>query len=427
MSILENIRPLLFTKVICRKIKKAFFPIHAMEAGVFFFFFFLYGFLGYYLYKNTALFNIDNLEVGSYLGYDNLNHLRTNGGAFDISHPLFNCFHILKYLLSSLTIKLVGTDIRIPASLLLMNALTSGGLLFIYKYLRQITTLSIRRSLLLTLFAGSFFTTIILSFTIETYPFSFFFLILSLFILSKEYKESGYFRRKTIFFLSFLCGGITITNAVKPLMAELLNKTSFTSKIRTGCKALLPLIMCTLFLLGTYSIKNQVFSPEEPTPLETTIGLKQYFVFQENFTKQIFTDFWGSSILSPPLTPQTVGTEQVIRPDEYLYGWQKAVTMFYLILILIAACINIRNKWVQLIVSYFCIDLIIHFVFRYGMNEAIIFGGHWLFIIPMLLGWLYVKIPKKLYLAMDWILLGSIGVIATMNYMEIFRSFVMMK
>ena len=182
-----------------------------------------------------------------------------------------------------------------------------------------------------------------------------------------------------------------------------------------------------LFLLGTYSIKNQVFSPEEPTPLETTIGLKQYFVFQENFTKQIFTDFWGSSILSPPLTPQTVGTEQVIRPDEYLYGWQKAVTMFYLILILIAACINIRNKWVQLIVSYFCIDLIIHFVFRYGMNEAIIFGGHWLFIIPMLLGWLYVKIPKKLYLAMDWILLGSIGVIATMNYMEIFRSFVMMK
>ena len=35
------------------------------------------------------------------------------------------------------------------------------------------------------------------------------------------------------------------------------------------------------------------------------------------------------------------------------------------------------------------------------MNEAVIFGGHWVFLWPMLLGWIYRSIPRKAYRPMD--------------------------
>ena len=63
--------------------------------------------------------------------------------------------------------------------------------------------------------------------------------------------------------------------------------------------------------------------------------------------------------------------------------------MFLLFLVAASALLNLKNKYVQLLLMYLSIDFVIHFIIRYGMNEAILFGGHWMFAIPILLGWLY--------------------------------------
>ncbi len=57
------------------------------------------------------------------------------------------------------------------------------------------------------------------------------------------------------------------------------------------------------------------------------------------------------------------------------------------------------------------------------MNEAILFGGHWMFAVPLLLGWLYPRLPVRIYRILDWIIIGFFVLTATINTMEIMRSF----
>ena len=190
------------------------------------------------------------------MGYDNLFHLTTNGGAFDISHPLFNFFHITKWAIVKVVDMAAHTDIRAVFCLSLMNFLVCSGLVLLYRYLKRIVLLPVRRALLLTLLCGGSFTTIVLSFTTETYPFSFFLLILSLLVLSWEYKMRRRYQTYTMTVFALLLGGVTISNAGKPLLASLVGVSSFGRKVRNSCISLIPLLVCTIFAFGIYSLKN---------------------------------------------------------------------------------------------------------------------------------------------------------------------------
>ena len=76
-----------------RETKRTLFPTTPIETGLFLFFFLLYGCIGYRMLFHTELIDVPNGGAGSYLGYDNLFHLHTRGGAFDISHPFIGIFH----------------------------------------------------------------------------------------------------------------------------------------------------------------------------------------------------------------------------------------------------------------------------------------------------------------------------------------------
>ena len=66
-----------------RETKRTLFPPTLIETGLFLFFFILYGYIGYRMLFHTELIDVPNGGAGSYLGYDNLFHLHTRGGAFD--------------------------------------------------------------------------------------------------------------------------------------------------------------------------------------------------------------------------------------------------------------------------------------------------------------------------------------------------------
>lgn len=408
-------------RVELRETRRTLFPTSWTEAGLFLFFFLIYGTIGYQVLYHTTLIDIPNGGAGSYLGYDNLFHLHTRGGAFDVSHPFFNFFHLLKTLLITVFTTLLKEKTSGIICLTITNLLITGGLVLLYRYLRQIVQLPIRRALLLTVFGGSFFTTIVLSFTTETYPFSFFLLIFSLLMLSRTYKLTGHIKGRTVLYLTFLCGGVTITNAIKPAMAVLLNRRPFLHKIRTGFKVMLPFVACVALLLGLYTLKSKLFSPEGPSPLETAGQLGQYFIHEETFGKQALTDFWGNTVMTTPLAQQAVSKEIVLRPSEYLHAWQNGAMVFLLVLVAASASLNIGNKYVQLLLLYLSVDLVIHFWIRYGMNEAILFGGHWMFGIPILLGWLYQRLPVRMYRVLDWIVGAFLILTLTQNSLEFLR------
>ncbi len=60
---------------------------------------------------------------------------------------------------------------------------------------------------------------------------------------------------------------------------------------------------------------------------------------------------------------------------------------------------NFKNKWVQVIMISFLMDIIIHCIMRFGLHTSYIYGGHFIFVYPLLIGWLfyaYGSSPKAL-------------------------------
>jgi hypothetical protein len=60
---------------------------------------------------------------------------------------------------------------------------------------------------------------------------------------------------------------------------------------------------------------------------------------------------------------------------------------------------NFKNKFVQILMLSFFVDIIIHCVLKFGLHTSYIYGGHFIFVVPMMLGWLffgYKNSPKML-------------------------------
>ena len=50
---------------------------------------------------------------------------------------------------------------------------------------------------------------------------------------------------------------------------------------------------------------------------------------------------------------------------------------------------NFKNKFVQILMLSFFVDIIIHCVLKFGLHTSYIYGGHFIFVVPMMLGWLF--------------------------------------
>ncbi|MDR2928342.1 MAG: DUF6080 domain-containing protein [Cytophagaceae bacterium] len=397
------IKALLWIKKELQHILKSILPLDKIEWILFIFFFGIYAVCGLTLVFGSDMLYNTSIRSGSYLGYDNIFHYKTAGGALDVSHPFINLFHFAKFVIGKCLSFIFGARGAIVFCVLLMNFLVTSTLTVLYKYLKNIAKLPVYRSLLLTVFCASFFTVIILSFTVETYPFAFLFLMLSLYILSKKYVAEKKFGFSTVLIFEFLCGGITITNAIKPLLAFLLNKESIKTVFRNQLKATIPFVVAVTIVFIFYSLKSVMIDNNHRSMIEIINSILSYLHFDKEWLKQIFMDYWSSSILVAPLTAQTVGAETVLRPSVYLHLWQYLFSGSILLIFIASLVLNRKNTLVKLLFFYILIDIIIHFVFRYGLNEAIIFGGHWLFLVPMLTGWLYsfFKTWKGVTIAMD--------------------------
>lgn len=408
-----------------REARHLLFPPGRAEMVLLLVLFLLYAWLGAHVLLHTRLLDATSPAIGTYLGYDNLAHLRMQGGTFDISHPFFPLAHLLKTLFLLPFSALGHGQAGLFGLLLGTSLLTAGSVTLVFRYLRRIAGLPTGRALLPALCCAAFFTTAVLSFTPETYPFSLAALTFALLFLSEEWKKLGHVRGRSVFLLTFLCGGITLTNAAKPLLALLLNRMpDRRAALRSLLKTALPFAACVVLLFAAYTAKIKLLAPEEPSPVENTLGLKAYFDFDNaRFPKLVGTDFWGNTLLATPLEPQTVGRETVLRPTSYESPWQTALVGLIFALCAASAWQNRRNKYVQMLLLFLSVDFFAHIVLRYGIEEAVIFGGHWLFAVPVLLGWAYRGLPRRLRSVLDGFLLLALAALLLHNGAEFWRVF----
>lgn len=379
---------------------KLLFPSSGIELIVFLFFLVVYGYLGSFIAIHYKIIFDSRIPWDAYFSFDNKSIVMT-GGSFE-RHPLsyyfFNWIRELALLFSDG--KMNGNFRFILAWF--SNIAISLSILQVFKYLKNIIRLPLIFSLSLILFFGSFSTTILLSFTPENFTYTLFLLTLFNHYSAIKLKKEEKIPAVALAFAGITIGGLTVTNIVKVFIPVAFEKGLFRSWKKFGnaiFRGTFTIICFVLLYLNRIDFKYEnIFSKTN----------EQYEKFSNVNTTptwdMIISYFFGGNILF---------SDFMIRDKHNMMGYHyKGLVMtvysswvpYIFIAVLIALLCwsyikNFRNKLVQVLMISFLFDIGIHCIMRFGLHTSYIYGGHFIFVYPLLLGWLfysYKESPKIL-------------------------------
>lgn len=376
-------------------LSKALLPQKKEEKLLFLILLLIY--LSYSIYIALSTSVIDNMsyETDIYFSYDNPLILKL--GRTQISgHPLLMLFYYPFVLIGNGLAYLVTFKAKTLLFVLLSSSMISMSSVYIFRYLREIIEIKRSVAYLITLFFAFFSTNLLLCFTPESFTLS------AIFLAFNVYYNSSYIKKqKSPAFLSnivladFILGGITLTNVAKGIVPVLFFKEKKISILKKVVLlgVIFLAILCIVQLISIVFLSKNFF--------------ESIFIHRESFTnsalggsslfQMVFTHFFGSPIFFPPMMNYTAynSTMQYIIEGNYSYWWQYTFVALILATVVASLVKNYKNPFVQMIFLLFLIDIIIHCVMKFGINQPFIYGAHWVYCIPLLFGWLYNKLKEK--------------------------------
>ncbi|WP_294317822.1 DUF6080 domain-containing protein [uncultured Chryseobacterium sp.] len=379
---------------------KLIFPSTGIELIVFLFFLVVYGYLGSYIAIHHKIIFDARIPWDAYFSFDNKSIVMT-GGSFE-RHPLsyyfFNWIRELALLFSDG--KMDGNFRFVLAWL--SNLAVSLSVLQVFKYLKNIIGLPLVFTVPLILFFGSFSTTILLSFTPENFTYTLFLLTLFHHYAAIKLKKEEKIPVLALALSGITIGGLTVTNIVKVFIPVAFEKGLFRSWKKFANAAFRVIFTCICFIL---LYLNRIDFKYENIFSKTN---EQY----EKFSNVNATPTWDM-ILSYFFGGNVLFSNFIIRDKHNMNGYHyKGIIMdvytSWIPYIFIAALLalifwsyfkNFRNKLIQVLMISFIVDIIIHCIMRFGLHTSFIYGGHFVFVYPLLLGWLfysYRQSPKML-------------------------------
>ena len=379
---------------------KTVFPATKFETLLFLIFLSIYGALGTYIALNYRIVFDNRIPWDAYFSFDNRAIVMTGGG-FE-RHPLANYFFnwIREFAL-------LFSDGKKDANFRLVlawcsNFAVSLSLIQIYKYLKNIIRLPKNISLLILSFFAFFTTNILLSFTPETYTYTLFFLVLFNYYAALKLKKEERIPATALTLATISIGGLTVTNAVKVFISVLFEKNLFQNWKKFGNAVLRVLMSIVIFvLLFLYRLdfdymrflnksgeQYDKFSKPKVTPL----------------WDMIFSWFFGGNMLFPSFVIRDYHNKKgfyykALFMDVYTSVIPCVFVAAVLILVFWSYFKNFKNKLVQVLMISFLVDIVIHCILKFGLHTSYIYGGHFIFVVPLLIGWLfysYKNSPKML-------------------------------
>ena len=379
---------------------KLLFPSSGTELIVLLFFLVVYGYLGSYIAIHYKIIFDSRIPWDAYFSFDNKSIVMT-GGSFE-RHPLsyyfFNWIRELALLYSG---GKMNGDFRFILAWF-SNFAVSLSVLQIFKYLKNIIRLPLILNFLLVLFFGAFSTTILLSFTPENFSYTLFLLTLFNHYSAIKLKKDEKIPALALAFSGVTIGGLTVTNIAKVFIPVAFEKGLFKSWKKFGnavFRVTLTLIFFVLLYLNRIDFKYQnIFSKTN----------EQY----EKFSNVNSTPTWDM-ILSYFFGGNILFSNFIVRDKHNMAGYHyKGLIMtvysswipyiFIAVLLMLISWSyynNFKNKLVQVLMISFLFDILIHCIMRFGLHTSYIYGGHFVFVYPLLLGWLfysYKESPKML-------------------------------
>ena len=376
---------------------KSVFPSTKTELLIFLFFVIVYGANAWFIAENFRIVYDDRIPWDGYFSFDNRAIVQTGGG-FE-RHPLSNYFFDQ---IRNFALWISGN--RYDSVFRLVLALFSTVVISlanvqIFKYLNNIIKLPLKISLLILAFYGLFVTNILLSFTPETYTYTLLFLSIFNYYMAKKIKEEKSVSFAATIFGSVFIGGLTITNIVKVYIPFLFEKKIFWNwkKIGWAVAKIATSVMVFLFLFMlrlNFNFQNFLNKTEE-----------QY----DKFSKPKITPLWdmitswffGGNVLFSNFEIRDYHTKDKTFYYKALFMdvYTSAIPYFFIGLILLIVILsvvkNYKNKLIWILVISFSIDILIHCVLKFGLHTSYIYGGHFVFVYPLLLGWLFFSYRNK--------------------------------
>lgn len=376
---------------------KSVFPSTKTELLFFLFFVIVYGANAWFIAENFRIIYDDRIPWDGYFSFDNRAIVQTGGG-FE-RHPLSNYFFDQ---IRNFALWISGN--RYDSVFRLVLALFSTVVISlanvqIFKYLNNIIKLPLKISLLILAFYGLFVTNILLSFTPETYTYTLLFLSIFNYYSAKKIKEEKSVSFAATIFGSVFIGGLTITNIVKVYIPFLFEKKIFwnwkkigwaVAKIATSVMVLVFLFMLRL----NFNFQNFLNKTEE-----------QY----DKFSKPKITPLWdmitswffGGNVLFSNYEIRDYHTKdktfyyKALFMDVYTSAFPYFFIGLILLIVILSVVKNYKNKLIWILVISFSIDILIHCVLKFGLHTSYIYGGHFVFVYPLLLGWLFFSYRSK--------------------------------
>ena len=369
---------------------KTVFPETKFELFLFLIFLTAYGILGTAIALNYRIIFDDRIPWDAYFSFDNRAIVMTGGG-FE-RHPLanyfFNWIREFAYLFSN------GKKDEIFRLVLAWcsNLAVSLSLVQIYKYLKNIITLPKKISLLILFFFSFFSTPILLSFTPETYTYTLLFLVLFNYYAALKLRKEEKIPAAALALAAVSIGGLTITNIVKVYIPLLFEKNVFRNWRKFGnlvVRGSISVLVFALLFMSRLDFKFLNFLNKSGEQYEKFSNPKVTPIWD-----MIASWFFGGNMLFSGFVIRDYHNKKgfqykALFMDVYTSWIPYVFVAAVLLLVVWSYAKNFKNKFVQILMISLLVDIVIHCILKFGLHTSYIYGGHFIFVVPLLIGWLF--------------------------------------
>lgn len=373
-------------------------PDGKKEKIVFYSSLFLYFILGLYLLYSTSIIDSKKWLVDAYWGFDS-SAVFLRGYTNIPRHPLLTVFTKPLMIVGDFFNAAVSYKMKGIVFILFCNICVSFSVLYIYRYIKQVIGLNRQSVLLLIIFTVLNPTFILLSFTDDTFTFSLPFLCFALFYYSNLIKQNKKSPLVPQIILTTVVGGITITNIIKVIIPSCFTQTSIRVQFRNLFIAGLVFSLLVLVMDFKYGVFSDLLGGIIGGGDERAVD------YHTGHIRHIIDGFFGAGLILPEII--TLDKHMMLNISEFPNSVREIVPAvydsiwYYIPLVVIYGFVlwsiikNIKNKHVVILILVWGCDILIHLVFKFGMNELYLYAGHWIYVIPLLIAWGFKSLPPK--------------------------------
>lgn len=344
-------------------------------------------------------------------------------------HPLLAFYMYVPYLINMGLMKLTGYNCALYIAVIIQMFCAFYSMVFLYRIFREVIELGKWASHALTLLFFSFGYVMVSAIVPDHFVISMLLLILALYVSGRRMKNHHDFKiwQSVLYFL--LTAGTSLNNGLKIFFSALFvnDKRFFRPK-----HLLLAVILPAGLLWGfchweyrTYVWPNEMArkeakakkeaakkdsiqkakqlakekakkkrGPKQGTPL-TKVGFMSWTDISTSRTESVVENLMGESIQLH--SDYLLGDELRHRPMivKYRYWWNYAVEGAISLLFLAGIWYGRKSKYLWLVLSYFALDMVLHIGLGFGINEVYIMTAHWIYALPIAMGFLVKNAPIR--------------------------------